>query len=507
MPETKTKRDLTVFKKTLQEIGSNSLSYYGQNKITNKSTKRTPEEIEDILLTNNESAVRQLSQDYFAISGIYKRLVLYFATLLTYDVAVVPKFRSNKVDNEKTIKKVNDACYFIDDLNLKQELPRIMTQVLENGAYYGLFKECDNGKYIFQDLVPKYCRTRYKSSNGLPILEFDLTYFIKFKGLEVSTNIDELQLYPKYIQQKYKKFFERHTTKNAVGGISIRNRKELEQNKWLIIPEHLGVVFYYKDTLPLFASTIKAIEELNDYKGLEKSLDEQELKKLLVSEIPIDDNGELQFTLEEAAELHKAMLKMLKNNPDVDVLTTFTKTNLLELQDSSQANRDNLEKMERSVYNEAGISKNLFATDSSASLEASIKVDAALAINLSAGIETFLNYQINKKFADKKIFLEVSILPITHYNREEISKLYIQGAQYGYSKILAGISLGVKQSNLINLITFENDCLKLSDKMLPLQSSYTTSGKPEDPNSSEGGAPEKKNDQKNEKTLQNEESE
>ena len=224
--------------------------------------------------------------------------------------------------------------------------------------------------------------------------------------------------------------------------------------------------------------------------------------------MPIDKNGELIFDIDEARDLHNNAVAMLSKAIGVDILTTFADIEVANLSDkNSTASKDDLQKVERAVYNEAGISKNLFATDSSASLEASIKVDAALAINLSAGIETFLNYQINKKFADKKIFLEVSILPITHYNREEISKLYIQGAQYGYSKILAGISLGVKQSNLINLITFENDCLKLSDKMLPLQSSYTTSGKPEDPNSSEGGAPEKKNDQKNEKTLQNEESE
>ena len=501
-------RDFSNFKKTLQEIGSNSLSYYGQQKIQSKKDKKTSEEIEDILLNDNEFAIRKLSRDYYSISGIYRRLILYFATLLTYDIAVVPKFKTEKVDKKKTIKTVNDACYFIDSLDLKQELPRIMTTILKDGVYYGLFKECENGKFIFQDLLPRYCRTRYKSPNNLPVLEFDLTYFINYRGMEAFTNIDELQLYPKYIQQNFKRFFETNTTKNPYKQTIIKDKKQLENNKWLIIPESLGVVFYFKDTKPIFASAIKAIQELNDYKGLEKSLDEQELKKILVAQIPMNDDGELQFTLEEAAELHKSLLKMLKNNPDVDVLTTFTDTDLLNLQDSSQANRDNLEKMERSVYNEAGVSRNLFATDSSASLEASIKVDAALAINIIASIENFLNYQINKKFEDKKIFLEVSILPITHYNREEISKLYIQGAQYGYSKIFAGISLGVKQSNLINLITFENDCLELSNRMLPLQSSYTTSGKPEEPNNnSEGGAPKKENDQKNEKTLKNEESE
>lgn len=112
--------------------------------------------------------------------------------------------------------------------------------------------------------------------------------------------------------------------------------------KWMIIPDNLGVVFYYKDTKPFFASVIKAIEDLNDYKGIEKSLDKQELQKIFKQTIPIDNNGELLFTTDEALEIHRAVVKMLKNNPNVDVLTTFADAEMLDLQDSSQANRDNL---------------------------------------------------------------------------------------------------------------------------------------------------------------------
>jgi len=41
----------------------------------------------------------------------------------------------------------------------------------------------------------------------------------------------------------------------------------------------------------------------------------------------------------------------------------------------------------------------------------------------------------------------------------------------------AGVAMGINQSNIISLMTFENDYLKMSEKMVPLQSSYTTSGK------------------------------
>ena len=247
-------------------------------------------------------------------------------------------------------------------------------------------------------------------------------------------------------------------------------------------------------------------------------MDKQELKKILLQTIPMNDQGELLFSLEEANEIHKAAVKMLRNNPDVDVFTTMAETEMLDVQDSAQANRDNLEKMERSFYNEAGVSKNLFASDGTTALDYSQKVDMALALDMSKPFATFLTYHANRKFPNKKFFLEVSIMPITHYNREEMFDLYLKGAQYGYSKIMAGLASGIKHSNLLSLITLENEYLNLAETMIPLQSSHTTSGKDvqeeakgdknKDSNATDdkGGAPKKDGMEKSDKTRQNEES-
>ena len=507
----KEKRDFTTFKKALNDIASESLNTYYNGKgirKTKTTERKTPEEVEEILLKGNETELRNLSRLYWDISGLYKRLILYFANMLTYDILVTPKVSAGKtVEKDKMLKSLTSACYFIDNLDIEKELSRIMTIMLTDGVYYGFFKECTNGKFIFQDLDPDYCRTRYKSMNDLPVLEFDLSYFVNLKGREATTNVDELALYPKTVRSAYNKYFNEITYRGKDGKSYVRNKQDVINGRWMIIPDSLGVVFYYKDTKPLFASTIKAIEDLNDYKGIEKSLDKQELQKIFLQKIPIDaKTGELLFTVDEAFEIHKAVVKMLRNNPNVDVLTTFADAQMLDLKDGSQANRDNLEKMERSVYNEAGVSKNLFASDGTTALDYSQKVDMALALDISKMFSTFLSYHVNKKFADKKVFLEVTILPITHYNREEMFDLYLKGAQYGYSKILAGVASGIKQSNLLNLITLENDYLDLATRMVPLQSSHTTSGKEETTKSDEGGAPTKKGMEKSDKTRQNEES-
>ena len=499
-------RDFTTFKKSLEDIASSSLNEYERRwKKVSKRERKTSEEIDEILLNDNEVELRELSRLYWNVSGLYRRLLIYVATMLTYDTLIVPKISQTKTpDKEKLINTLTNASYFVDNLGIEQELPRIFMTMLIDGVYYGLFKECENGKVIFQDLSPEYCRTRYKSANNLPVLELDLTYFITIEGREAITKVDELALYPKYIVKAYEKYFKKITKTDRKGKTTV-DKSKLEEGRWLIIPESLGVVFYYKDTKPFFATVTKSIEDLNEYKGIEKSLDKQELKKILLQRIPMDSNGELLFTLEEAEEIHKAAVKMLRNNPDVDVFTSLAETEILDLQDSKQANRDNLEKMERSVYNEAGVSKNLFASDGTTALDYSQVADFALAYDISKIFATFLTYHANRKFSDKKFFLEVTILPITHYNREKIFNLYLQGAQYGYSKITAGVAAGMKQSNLLNLITLENDYLDLASKMVPLQSSHTSSGK-ETAEDDKGGAPKKDGMEKSDKTRQNEES-
>ena len=510
---TRQERDFTSFKKGLENIAAESLNTYKNygRKTFGSKERKTSEEIDKILMNDNETELRTLSKAYWNISGLYRRLILYISTMLTYDTLIIPKINPDKQpEKKKILSGLTRASYFIDSLDVENEFARIMTTMLIEGVYYGFFKECSNGKVIFQDLDPAYCRTRYKSSNNMPVLEFDLSYFVNLKGREATTNVDELNLYPAYVVKAYKKYFDKVTSQDRKTGKSYINKKsDLEQGKWLIIPDSLGVVFYYKDTKPLFSTVIESIEDLNEYKGIEKSLDKQELKKILLQKIPMNEQGELLFTIEEAGEIHKAAVKMLRNNPDVDVFTTMAETEMLDLQDSAQANRDNLEKMERSYYNEAGVSKNLFSSDGTTALEYSQKVDMALAFDIAKMFAIFLTYHVNRKFPDKKFFLEVSIMPITHYNREEMFDLYLKGAQYGYSKIMAGVASGIKQSNLLNLITLENEYLNLAEQMVPLQSSHTTSGKEEvekKGSTDEGGAPQKDEMKKSDKTRQNEES-
>jgi hypothetical protein len=90
----------------------------------------------------------------------------------------------------------------------------------------------------------------------------------------------------------------------------------------------------------------------------------------------MDKNGDLIFDNDEAVDIHKNAVRMLANAIGVDVLTTFTDVESIDVSDKNTSTSvDDLEKVERSVYNSFGVSQNLFNTDGNLSLEKSILND------------------------------------------------------------------------------------------------------------------------------------
>ena len=118
------------------------------------------------------------------------------------------------------------------------------------------------------------------------------------------------------------------------------------------------------------------------------------------------------------------------------------------------------------------------------------------------------------------------MLETTQYNYKELSKLYKEQVQMGYSKMLPQIALGHSQSSILNTAYFENEVMKLSEIMIPPLMSSTmkmedlknggnsnqtqtnktqqnTEGQASDKSA---GRPEKPDAEKSEKTIQNKES-
>lgn len=237
--------------------------------------------------------------------------------------------------------------------------------------------------------------------------------------------------------------------------------------------------------------------------------------------MPIDKNGDLIFDVQEANALHNNAVAMLGDAIGMSVLTTFADVDVADLSDrSTLTSVDDLERVERSLYNESGVSQKQFNTDGQTALDKSIANDEATMTDLLLQFEKYaerLLAAFNKN--PKRLRYTVAILPTTIYNYKDLSKIYKEQTQIGFSKLLPQVALGMTQHEIIATAYFENDMLALNDLFVPPQMSSTMSGikaadsggkKTTEKNNddaqskkSQGGRPEKPDDEKSEKTIRN----
>ena len=146
-------------------------------------------------------------------------------------------------------------------------------------------------------------------------------------------------------------------------------------------------------------------------------------------------------------------------------------------------------------------------------MDRSILNDESATRDIPYQIKFLLNKGISifSKSNKKKYYFRVNILETTQYNYKDLSKLYKEQVQLGYSRILPQIALGHSQSEILAMIHFENDVLKLSEIMIPPMMSSTMNAeildKTRKGNSNENenkvGRQEKPDNEKSDKTLQN----
>ena len=480
-----TEIDLSTFKKSINKMIATSEGSYNSNVSFRKGMRfnsYNKDEIVDIINEGASDELREASLFYLYTSGFYRRFLIYYATLLKYVYLVIPHMlKDQKIEESGNLKNYNNAVDFIHKLNVKMLSKHIAIRVLAEGSYYGVLREFPDGELAVQDLPANFCRTRFKNQEDIDVVEFKLTYFDTIK--EKSVRDEVLKGFPKEIRLAYNRF------KNRAGDM------------WAMLEPGTGIHFNLVDERPFFSSVLPAIIDFSEYREIEKEKDKQELKNLLVQKLPIED-GELVFDPEEAEEIHRGSVNMLKNNVYMDVLTTFADVKLENMESNRSVVTNNLEKIGDSIYSEAGVSKEIFAAEGNTALTTSIKNDTALMMLLMEQISNWLQYLLKIRFGNNHMSFRVAALPISYYNEQEMRTDALSLAQSGYSFLIPMMTFDLEQSDLVDLKNLEINALQLNKVMIPLATSFTTSGgdptkeTPENIN-------EKPDDKKSDKTVQN----
>ena len=477
--------NLSEFKKSIKGMIATSEKSYNGDLAFRKGidfSLYTKEEILDIIANGTPEDLREASLFYLYTSGFYRRFLIYYATLLKYIYLLIPHMTgTKKIEDKKYFQKYGDALDYIDKLNLKVLSKHIAIRALAEGAYYGVLRDYGEDGIAVQDLPSKYCRSRFKNQYNVDIVEMDVSYFDKIRDQE--TRKEAIKSFPKTIRDGYNAYKNR-------GG-----------SKWVMFNPGEGLYFTLVDERPFFSAILPAIIDFSEYREIEKEKDKQDLKGLLIQKLPIED-GELVFDPEEAEEIHGGSVKMLQNNKFIDVLTTFADVKLETMENSRSVVTNNLEKIENTIYSEAGVSKGLFVAEGNTALSHSITNDMSLMLILMEKIANWVEFLINSKFKDSNIVFRVAALPISYYNEGDMRKEALSLAQSGYSFLIPMMTFNLEQHDLIDLKNLEINALELNKIMIPLASSFTTSsGNPQAESPKEANTI--PDDKKSEKTIQN----
>ena len=447
-------------RRPLSPLGIDSYRSWGYHRGNEVREEFTLDEINQIIRSGDLESARALSEYFYRTNSTYRNNIDFLAALPLYDTVVIPISEHSAGSKTQIIKAFDNACTFIENLDVPKTFNHITKIWLKTGVYYGILRT-DGLKAIIQDLPIEYCRTRFKDFYGFDILEFNITYFLQIRDEQLRE--EAVLTFPAEVQVAWKLYKEHKLS-----------------NPWVTLPAGSGgVCFEFNDDpTPLLLASIPTLKKLDDAVAREEKRDENELFKILNKKMPIDSKGELVFQLEEVGELHSAIANMLQDIDTVDVLTTFGDTTLESLQETSAATQsaDRIDKYSKNAWNALGRSTLLFNAEGSSSLAYAIKKDEALMISYLNVYESWIKYHLNEKFARAGLSFDFEILPITVFNRSDIQSSYFRGAQYGYSKMFAGVAMGIKQRDQVSLMEFENDFLEMTEKMVPLQSSYTSSG-------------------------------
>lgn len=442
----------------------------------------TPRDVDRILNNGSIEEKIRLSEYFFEQEDLYKQAVLHYATLLQYVGILIPLVtKGQKLSDKNISKKYDQALGLVDKMNLASFLTECATAVFVRGTYYGVIANVDKNNFSVIDLPFEYCRSRYKDMAGNNIVEFNVKYFNTLSNSTIDGDNEResaLSAYPDFIVQAYRR-----------------------GEQWVTIPSEDGICFRFLDGSPFIVGMIPEIMKYKEALALGLRREAAEIKKIIVQKIPHLADGRFLLEPIEAAEVHSGAVEMLKDNPEVDVMTTYADVQDISTNVSAQSANTLASTMLNNAYAHGGISGQLFDASGSSTMIFSLENDLAIVMYLGNKFNQKITQIINDVCGNPQVKFKYQILPVTYYNVSDYITQSFKLAEYGYSALLPAIASGLSQKDFVAVKELENDFYNLIlDKMHPLQSANVQSG------TGEVGRPALKEEQKSERTLANEKS-
>lgn len=405
---------------------------------------------------NSENELRELNQYFFNTSEYYKRIIFYFASMLTFDYVLIPYGVEPAEFKTPAFKKSQRKAFdFLDQFHIKDEFSKIMRIVMGEDVYFG-YKRQEGKKFAIQKLPTRYCKLVNRDENGY-VFAFDMNYFL-LPGVNIDDYSPDFKVY--FDEMK------KGTTNTGTYYVILDPDKsfvfKFDENNATIVPPLLGL---FLDVL-----------EISEYKDLIKSRAVLDSYMLLHQKIPMRTDKDAKadsflISLPNAAQFHA---NTKANTPEgVEVVTTPMDLSAIKI-DRSQ-NKDSIVGLaEANFYKSAGVSQMLFSdSQNQVGINYSVQTDEAFVIHMYRQFEKWINQQLDT--VSGKYKFRLTFPNITWYNQKEKQDTFKESAQYGIGKLMYAASLELSPSQFLDMAAYENS-LGLDEMLKPLQSSHTQNG-------------------------------
>ena len=500
---------LDSFAKAKEKMIATNNNAYGASQRNSYWSRRdylrdySAEEVHAIINSGSSDEQQKLSRSYFHRGGYYAQIILHYATLLTYAGLLIPNPSAGKdLSTSHIQKRYYSAMDYVEHMHLPVFLTNCAVRALTDGCYYGIVTELEKSAFTTIDLPAEYCRSNFKDAMGNDVIEFNLTYFDSIVDKEAKKGA--LAAYPKIISKAYKQWTEK------------------KRGSWFIVPSEIAICFPLLSGRPPFLSIIPATIDYDEAVVTERERDLEEIRKIIVQKIPHLTDGRLLFEPDEALEIHNGAVGMLSGNKNLNVMTTYADVEAIASKTQADNTSGTLDKMERNIYAQAGVSSEIFTSSGSSSLESSLRNDLAFMMLLGNKFSVYITNLLNHKFSNSNVTFKYTILPITYHNYDKFADTSFKLVGSGYSFLMPALAFGLSQKDLGNIKDLENNVLKLGEKLIPPSTSYTQSGdgtseeeaankdgktgEPVKTDIDQGGRPKKEEGEKADKTLEKEKS-
>lgn len=450
----------------LQNQTTKSYTVYNKDKLRNA--------LKNPLSDVNAKELRHLSQFLYYLSFQYRRIIAYYASQVDLTAYTVIPNVSMTMDNDqdKIIRNYEKVLHWLEKMNLPAQIYNILVSAWREDVFYGYIYYQDGNEDVNQfTILPlngDYCKISSVNYDGTLNFAFDFSYF-------TGTNAVYLDYWDKEFTTLYHNY-----------------QKDVKQ-RWQELNPDRTVCFkiHYDQTdrvIPPFAPLFESLIDLIDLRALTNVQEQLDIYKLLVAKIDTIDGSkdvdDFNIDLDTAVKFYNKMLEVLP--PEIGLVLSPMEISPITFEHDNTENNDNISTSMKNIFSSSGGSQVLDSNrlTGSSAVRAALIADGLMATRpvlhqIEARVNRWLDYIIPNNGMRVKYMADV-----TPFTKDEILGNVKEGTTLGVpgTKLMYASLLGISPLDAHAMQYFENDVLHLSEKWVPLQSTYTQS--------SEGGRPE-----------------